>query len=95
MHVALVGRGAVQGQRAQEAVAGLLEDDALLEHAEPEAAELLRDLRGEQTRVSGLLLQTAAQLLRRVIQPQLRFCGDHDLAHEGAHALAQLGERGG
>ena len=42
MHVALVGRGAVERLRAEQAVAGLLEDDAPAAHVEPEPAARAR-----------------------------------------------------
>ena len=62
VHVALVGRGAVEGLRAQQAVAGLLEHDTATAHVEPQPTEIARDLRSEE---AGLLcepLQVLAQV---------------------------------
>ena len=98
VHVALVGRRAVERERAEQAVAGLLEDDALLEQVQREPAVLLRDLRGEKAGVGGLLLQLCAQLRARLAESELSLGGDGDVAHEGSDAIAQVskldGQRG-
>ena len=56
------GRGAVERQRAEQAVAGLLEDDAPAAHVEAEPAELAREVRREHAGASRAgRLQLGAQ----------------------------------
>jgi hypothetical protein len=95
-HVALVGRGAVQRERAEQGVAGLLEDHGLPAHVEPEAAELAGDVRGEDARLARRGLERLAQLLRRAVArgAVLLLERHDDVAHEGARAGLEVFELG-
>ena len=93
VHVALVRRRAVERQRAEQAVAGLLEHGGLPAHVEPEPAERRSDVRSQQPGGAGRGLQFLAQRrVRAVLGAHVARLGrDHDLAHERAHALGDLG----
>ena len=84
MHVALVRRGAVQGERPEQRVAGRLEDDGLTPNVQSAAAPLLRHVRRKQSGVAGLLLQRSAQIVRRVMHDagHLLLHRDNDVADE-------------
>ena len=94
MHVALVRRRAVERERAEQAVARLLEHERLAAHVEPEPAEGRADVRGEQAGGArcGLQLRTQRGCGAVPVALVARLGRNHDVAHERAHAL---GDRGG
>lgn len=94
MHVAFVGGGEVHRQRAEQAVAGLLEDYGAGGIGETEAAEPGAHLRREQPGGAGFRVQLAAQLVVRAVPVLTRVLlgGQAVVADEGAGAVLQLGE---
>src|SRR2546425_12762885 len=88
MHVAFIGSGAVERQRSEKAAAGLLEDYAHRDGAEPEAAVFAGQLWPIDAGFARLL--TKSFDVRRFF---LR--GDDFIAHERCHAIAQLDEVAG
>ena len=97
MHVALVGRRAVERLRPEQRVPGGLEHDGHRAHVEPEAAPLLANVRREQPR----FLRPGHQLaLERIVEavlafPRVPFVRDDHVADEGLGARLELGELGG
>ncbi len=84
VHVALVGGGDVQCQRAEQRVARRLEDGCASAHVQAVPAELRRHVRGEEPRVLRRLLQPRPH---RVTAARGHACerlllGDDDAAHE-------------
>jgi hypothetical protein len=93
VHVALVGGGAVHRRRSEQSVAGLLEDDRGAPHVEPVAAELGRQLRGEDARLLRPGLQLSPQVRFESVRGMVACLGrDRHLADEITHALGQIGD---
>ena len=92
VHVALVGGGDVEGERAEQRPARLLEDDGPSAHVEALPAVLRCDVRREDAGVAGVLLQPGAQLLPaggdHATEPLL--LGDDDSADERRGPCGQL-----
>jgi hypothetical protein len=95
VHVALVGRGAVQRLRAEDAVAGLLEDGGLPAHVQAQAAVGGRDVRGEEAGATRCGLQLGSEgVVEPVAGTVARLGRDDHVAHERGGALGEVGHRG-
>ena len=93
VHVALVGRGAVERDRAEQAAPRLLEDDGHLAHAEPQPAPLPRDMRRVEARGARPGPQRVEPVPRQpVVFVHVGLLRDHLVADEGGGALAQVGQ---
>ena len=94
VHVALVGSGDVERERAEQRPARLLEDHGAAAHVEPVPAVLLGDVRREDAGVARGLLQVGAQLLatggHHAREPLLLGCDDG--ADERRGPRRQLGD---
>lgn len=95
MHVALVGRRAVQREGTQQRPARGLEHDGLIAQIEPEAAELLADVRGEHPRRPRGLLKPPPQRFGpgvHVTATACLFLGYHHVADELRGAPCDRGD---
>ena len=97
VHVALVGRGAVERVRAEQRVPRRLEHHRHGSGVESEAAPFLADVRRQQPRILRLGHQLA---LQRVVEPVRAFArvplaGDDHVADEGFGARLERGKLGG
>ena len=92
VHVPLVRCGAVQGEWPEQAVPGLLEYRRLRAHVESQTPVRTRHRRGQQTGRARGCLQLLADVVRRPVSGVGRtpLGGHHDVAHEGADAVAKL-----
>ena len=94
MHVALVGSGDVEGERAEQRPARLLEHHGAAAHVEPLPAVLHRDVWREDAGLAGGLLEVGAQLLaaggHHAREPLL--LGSDDGADERRGPGRQLGD---
>src|SRR6201999_1248157 len=96
-HVALVGRGAVERDRAQRRPAGSLEQHGLLEVRRLTATKTLGRLECQQPGLAGQLYQFGAQRIVGTVpgQPRVGLVG-HDLVDdECADFVAQRRDAGG
>lgn len=82
IHVPLVGRGTVQGERPEQAVARLFEHDGLCVVVEPEAAERSIDMRREETRRPRLGLELLTEGRRRLLEARSSLRGNDLLGDE-------------
>ena len=94
VHVALVGRRDVEGERAEQRPARLLEDHGPAAHVQAVSAVLLGDVRREHPGLARRLLETQAQLLAAVARDAAEplLLGGDDRAHEVGGARGQVGD---
>ena len=92
VHVPLVGRGAVQRGRPEQAVSRLLEHCGLRADVESETPVRARNGRCQQSGRPGGRLQLLPDVVRRSVSRVGRALlgGDHDVAHECADTVAKL-----
>ncbi|MNE20364.1 hypothetical protein D3C80_1134800 [compost metagenome] len=89
----------VQGHRPKRRIAGLFEDDRLLDVAQAQPAHLTRGMRSQQAVFTGALDQHLAQLGRRTVGCLARVAlqGDDDVSNELPYfglQGSQLGRQG-
>ncbi|MDT4812365.1 hypothetical protein FQZ97_453260 [compost metagenome] len=91
-HIGLVGRGAVQRGRPQEAAPGLFQHLSQRAPAQAQPAPFPGQLRRVQTGFAGLRAQLGHATVQRghVARNGGRFGGYRDVVHEAAHAFAEI-----
>jgi hypothetical protein len=94
VHVALVGRGDVQGERAEQRPACLLEDGGAPAHVQPVPAVLHAHVRGEHPGLPGRPLQLDPDGVVADHPGVLLLDRDDDVAHERGGALRELQDDG-
>jgi hypothetical protein len=94
VHVPLIRRGTVEGDRPKWAVPGLFEDRGAIPVPKPEAAPRPTNARGEQTCLARLILKFHAELIRnavRVSSNQSSLGGNHDVSDELTDVRCHVG----
>jgi hypothetical protein len=97
MHIALIRRHGVQAERRQPGHAAFLRDQRHAEHADPQAAPLLRQLRRVDAALAGAVAQALDDIpaLQQVVWvSELRLFGQNILLNERAHPGEHVGQLG-
>ena len=94
VHIAFIGREAVEGHRPERRVAGGLEYDRLAAVIEPEPTPIAADMRAEQTCLAPERDQFAPQILARPVRglPRVGLEWNDPVSHKPFGTLLQLDE---
>jgi hypothetical protein len=94
VHVALVGRGNVERERAEQGVPGGLEDRRPSGHRQAVTTQLASDVRSEHARVARRGLQLATALVADLVDDSrhLVLDGEDDVGDERRGASGEVGD---